>query len=120
MFLIPSSTKPKIFSYLPTQAKVSDTQNHIYSFSKPKFQIEELEDSSAGHTINTETGVEEDKREKHALNHDIQHLQNFNLKRTNEKRTDRSTGVRRRQREKMEREREREREREKEWGGNKC
>jgi hypothetical protein len=40
------------------------------------------------------------------------------LKRTNEKRTDGSTGVRRRQREKMSRERERERE--KEWGGNKI
>jgi hypothetical protein len=38
------------------------------------------------------------------------------LKRTNEKRTDRSTGVRRRQREKMSRERERERERERKNG----
>ncbi len=31
MILIPSSNQPKIFSHLPTQAKVSDTQNHIYS-----------------------------------------------------------------------------------------
>jgi hypothetical protein len=46
----------------------------------------------------------EREREKHTLNHDIRHLQNFNLKRTNEKHTDRSTGVGRRQREKMERE----------------
>jgi hypothetical protein len=48
MFLIPSSTQPKIFSYLPTQAKVSDTQNHIHSAnqsSKLKSWRTRLEDT---------------------------------------------------------------------------